>query len=78
LKALAARWFEAWDINRDVSLTIEELSLGLRSVLGPPPGTGGAMPMPPRPPGFGPEMFTAPAIFFACDANRDGNLTREE
>ena len=77
-KALAARWFDAWDADRDGSLKIEELSLGLRSVLVPQSGMGGPMPMPAGPPGFGPEMFLAPAVYSACDENRDGKLTREE
>jgi hypothetical protein len=77
-KALASRWFDAWDTKRAGRLTQEEMSEGLRSVLGPPPGMEGPMPMPFGPmPGFGPELFLT-TIFSACDANGDGKVTREE
>ncbi len=73
-KALAARWWDAWETSHDGSVSPEEFSQGLQSVLGPPPG----MPMPQGPGGFGPAMFLAPGLFSACDANADGKLTRDE
>ena len=75
-KTLAGRWFAAWDVKKKGRLELEEFSQGLQSVLGPPPGMDGAMPM--GPPGFGPETFLSQRIFSACDANGDGKLTREE
>ena len=56
----------------------DEVAQGLVSVLGPPPGMDGPMPMPDGPPGFGPGRFLADPIFSACDTNADGKLTREE
>jgi hypothetical protein len=77
-RALAERWFQNWDANRNGSLDLDEVSQGIMSVLGPPPGMDGPMPMSGGPPGLGPGQFLAAPILSACDANRDGKLTRDE
>jgi len=82
-KSLADRWFEAWDTSRDGQLSVEEVSQGLATVFGPPPGMTGPMPGPGGPgfggpPAFDPGAFLGWTIFSACDANKDGKVTREE
>jgi len=77
-RALAGRWFQSWDANRNGTLELEEVSQGLQSIVGGPSGTDGPMNGPGGPPGFGPGAFLGQRVFSSCDSNGDGKLTRDE
>lgn len=72
---LGAKWFAAWDQDKNESLSEDEIKTGMNETLAPPANAPGGF----KPPaGFGPGTFLGPALLKAADSDKNGKVSKTE